>query len=135
MTVLKHFSLLAALLVAQSGCQSSSLVARQIVLTDEAGTPRVFLDTTEAGTGLLIYDPQGKVRAGLNLIDDTSELSLADEAGTLRIVLAQRGERSTLTLVGASGAGRATLEVDEAGGRVVLLDPSGKDSFRQPAGR
>lgn len=108
-----------------AGCSPSQLVAEQLVLTDPEGQPRVFLGTTERGTGLLIYDAKGKVRAGLNLVDDASELSLADGQGTLRVVLAQRGERATLTLVGA-GTTRADLAVEAQGGKLTLVDPAGR---------
>jgi hypothetical protein len=126
---------LAALLGVAGGCSSRSIVAQEIVLTDPEGRPRVFLGTTEAGTGLLIYDERGKVRAGLNLLANMSELSLADEEGTLRVVLAHKEERATLALVGSGGVGQASVWVDEQGGCASLRDREGKVRFAQPGGR
>lgn len=122
---------LAALLLLPMGCAGPTITAERIVLTDPSGTPRIFLGTTEAGTGLMIYDASGKIRAGLNLVGEASELSLSDPDGTIRVVLAHTRERSTLTLVAKEGQGRASLTVEEQGGRLALTDREGKVTFSQ----
>jgi hypothetical protein len=117
----------AALVLSLAGCQSGpeTITAEQIVLTDATGAPRVFLGVTEQGTGLLVQDAHGKIRAGLSLLpDDTAELSLGDGVH-MRAVIASRGDRTFLVLRDAEGRDRARVVVLADGARIETIDAAG----------
>jgi len=124
-------ALLGAALLA--GCATDTIVAQRIVLVDAAGEPRVFLGASDEGTGLLVYDEAGRIRAGLTLVGDSAELALDDADGELRLVLAARPEQTTLLLRDSEGRDRLVGRVDDAlGPRLSLLAPQGEPVFSKP---
>lgn len=121
-----------------TGCASDTVVADQVVakeliLTDGAGEPRVFLGVSDEGNGLVVYDKAGKVRAGIGLLkDDTSEVILGDAAGKARCVLTHKDGTSVLALRDEAGKVRVRVQLGPNGPLVELSDKDGNVVAKQP---
>ena len=88
--------------------QAERVVTEQLILTDAAGRPRVFVGVDQDAAGLVIYDTDGNARAGLNLIGHEAELTLTDAQGTVGAILIHDGQRARLTLFDGDGQGTFT---------------------------
>lgn len=121
---------LAALaLVAYSTALRGTLAVRELILVDEAGRHRAFLDVDQEGAVYLIfYDVQGKQRQALG-IDAEGRPALAllgvDEQPRLSLKL-DAEQRSSLTLADAGGRQRVRIEA-AAGPALQTWDQQGRE--------
>jgi len=96
-------------------------------LFDKAGKTRVGLYVVGDGPALRLYDKAGKERVALDAVDDAPGLVLYDKAGELRAALGIAGDAPDLGLYDKAETPRVGLSVGDDGPALRLYDKAGKE--------
>jgi|GEM_PF-3172141 len=113
--------------------ESQFIQARGIQLVDEAGRVRAELAIDKDGSaGLFVRDEKNRVRASVTHDDSQSALYLWDEAGQIRVGVAQFAHGGGgVALHGPHGKG-ATALYHKDQGSLTFYDKDGKVTSRVP---
>lgn len=91
-------------------------------LRDDTGTLRLGATAERRGSGFVVLDPGGRVRAELRTADGNAELFLRDPNGKARVGAAALKDAGGLQVFDAVRP-RVTLEVAQGRSRLLMMDP------------
>jgi hypothetical protein len=108
-----------------------TIFAKQFVLEDEKGKPRVILGFGAKGPGLYMWDENEKLSAILAMQKENSGLMLYDDNGKLRLMLTLISNKPVLVISDENQKRRITFgELPKDGAGLELYDESGKVIWR-----
>jgi hypothetical protein len=111
--------------------------ANGFVLEDDQCRVRGKLEMSPIGPGLILYDENGKVRAGLSTFKkEGPSLILSDENGNIRIMMsAAIKDGPNLSLFDENGKYRAMMTVVKDGPKLFFIDDKGTPRAKLGAGQ
>lgn len=111
---------------AQGAGTAEEIRAKKIVLEDDNGKVRAWLDVVAGIPMMMVLDENGEVRVALAAGKDDPRLVLCDEKGRGRTRLGTGKDGPNLALYDENGKVRAALSADKDGPNLVLYDENGK---------
>jgi hypothetical protein len=101
--------------------------AQKIMLEDEKGRPRLFLNGTGEEPGLSLADETGVVRANLLMFMEEPSLVLRDNKGMKRLQAGLTGEGPRIWLNDEKGNTRLSQVVEKEGSGLLVFDDNDKN--------